>query len=235
MKIRKLGSIIFFATTLVVFFAGTAFTFLNRYNPEESFTSRGNILAIAGSFFLTVAELAFIFLHGLLDARELWRRIASYTLCLGLIGTITYATYTEAKAYMEERNTHQKTNAIATLSKEQQSKAKTKRERTLAIKESQNTLNETLKGIQATDFTPFAVNFLYGLFCIVTGTLIQPREPWKRRKGAVPLSTEAKAKIEGKIGFLPDTAKAYDDGKGGSVIIKDGRNYLGSISRKEIE
>jgi hypothetical protein len=219
MKIRKLGNIVFFVVTLLVFAAGTIFTLAHRYNPNASIFSRDNILAIAAASFLTVAELAFIFLHGLLDSRQLWRRIASYVLSLGLIATITYATYTEASAYMQEGSAAAKANII--------------NESNITRSQRTRELRSVLRDMKTTEFAPFAINFLYGLFCIVTGTLIQPREPWTRRRGN-QMSPQVRAAAQSKIGFVPETAKAYDDGKGYTMVIKNGREYLGTISKKDI-
>ncbi len=235
MKIRKLSNIIFFAVTLIVFGAGTVFTCIHRWNTDAPVISRINILAIAGACFLTVAELAFIFIHALLDARELWRRIAAYVLALGLIGTITYATYTEAVAFMNEGNVSAKSKIISDFSKEQQSAAQSKRAETAAIYGNQKEMEKLLKDFSATDFAPFAANFFYGLFCLLTGTLIQPREPWKRKRGNV-MTSEIKAKAERKLGFaIPESATAYDDGKGSSITVKNGREYLTTVSKGETQ
>lgn len=233
MKIRKMSSVVFFAATLIVFFAGTIFTALHRWNSDAAVFSKWNILAIAAGAFLTLGEVAFIFIHSLLDSRELWRRIAAYVLALMLISTITYAACSEAYAFMQEGNISTKQKAISSLSKDQQQSATTRAEKTAAIYASQKTLKEVLDAAAMPDFTPFAVNFFCGLFCIVTGTLIQPREPW-RRSGNIMNAKIHKA-AEQKIGFLPDGAKAYYDGKGSSIVVKEGRNYLTTLSKKDVE
>lgn len=233
MKIRKLGNVVFFAATLVVFLAGTVFTAMHRWNTKEPAISKANILAIAAGCFLTVGEIAFIYVHGLLDSRELWRRIAAYVLSLLLVGTITYAACTEASAFMVEGNISTKQDAISKLSTDQQKAATTKREKSAAIYASQKTLKEVLDESATPDFFPFALNFAVGLFCLVTGTLIQPREPWRRR-GNIMTPAIAKA-AEKKIGFLQDGTKAYYDGKGSSIIIKNGREYVTTISKKDVE
>ena len=230
MKIRKLGNIIFFAVTLIVFGAGTIFTCIHRWNVDAPFISRVNILAIAGACFLTVAELSFIFIHALLDARELWRRIAAFVLALGLAGTITYATYTEAIAFMNEGNISAKSKIISDFSKEQQSAAQSKSAERMAIIGNQKEMQKLLKDFSATDFAPFAANFFFGLFCLLTGTLIQPREAWRKRGNV--MTPEIKARAERKLGFtIPENAKAYDDGKGSSVTVKNGREYLTTVSK----
>ncbi len=233
MKIRKLGNVIFFAATLVVFLAGTVFTAMHRWNTNEAAISKANILAIAAGCFLTVGEIAFIFVHGLLDARELWRRATAYVLSLMLVATITYAACTEANAFMTEGNISFKQDAITKLSTDQQKAATTKGEKSAAIYSSQRTLKKVLDESVKPDFFPFALNFFIGLFTIVTGTLIQPREPW-RRSGNIMTPRIQKA-AQQKIGFLPDGAKAYYDGKGSSIVVKSGREYLTTISKKDIE
>ena|SRR5215475_1073537 len=234
MKIRKLSNIIFFAVTLVVFSAGTIFTFVHRYNPKAEIISRDNILALAAGCFLTVGELAFIFLHGLLDARDLWRRVVAYVLSLLLICTISYATYTEAKSFMEEGNLRVKTDAISKLSQDQQEKAQTSGERRYAMKTGQNTLDKTLQGMKTESFAPFAINFVMGLFAIITGTLIQPREPWRRKQGN-QMTTQVRARAQQKIGYVPEGARAYDNGRGDALLIKHGREYLGTIPKEKME
>jgi hypothetical protein len=233
MKIRKLSNVVFFAVTLIVFVAGTVFTALHRWNTESAVFSKANILAIAAGAFLTVGEIAFIFIHSLLDARELWRRIAAYVLALALISTITYAACTEAYAFMQEGNIATKQEAIGDLSERQQKAATTRAEKTAAVRSSQQTLKQILDETKSADFTPFAVNFFVGLFCIITGTLIQPREPWRRR-GNVMNPKVARA-TQQKIGFLPDGAKAYYDGKNSSITVKQGRNYVTTLSKKDVE
>jgi hypothetical protein len=233
MKIRKLGNVIFFAATLVVFLAGTVFTAMHRWNTEEAAISKANILAIAAGCFLTVGEIAFVFVHGLLDARELWRRVAAYVLSLLLVATITYAACTEANAFMVEGNIATKQEAITKLSNDQKQAATTRFEKSAAIYGAQKTLKQVLDESVKPDFFPFALNFFIGLFTIVTGTLIQPREPW-RRAGNVMTPRIQKA-VEKKIGFLPENAKAYYDGKSSSIKVQDGRTYLTTVSKKDIE
>src|SRR5215510_2880289 len=234
MKIRKLGNIIFFAVTLIVFGAGTVFTCIHRWNTDAPVISRINILAIAGACFLTVAELSFIFIHALLDARELWRRIAAFVLALGLAGTITYATYTEAVAFMNEGNISAKSKIISDFSTNQQNAAHSKTAQIVAINGNQKELQKLLKDFSATDFAPFAANFFFGLFCLLTGTLIQPREAWKRKRGNV-MTPEIKAQAERQIGYsLPQGATAYDDGKGSSVTVKNGRDYVTTVSKRKV-
>jgi hypothetical protein len=234
MKIRKLGNIIFFAVTLIVFGAGTIFTCIHRWDTKADVISRVNILAIAGACFLTVGELAFIFIHALLDARELWRRIAAYVLALALAGTITYATYTEAMSFMNEGNVATKSQILSDFSTKQQSSATTRSEKATAIYAGQKAIQQTLKDFTAPSFAPFAINFFFGLFVILTATLIQPREPWKRkqRNSGNVMTPEIKAKAEHKLGFaIPDSATAYQDGKGSSVMVKDGRDYLTTVRK----
>jgi len=234
MKIRKLGNIIFFAITLILFAAGTIFTCVHRWDVNASVFSRANILAIAGACFLTVGELSFIFIHAMLDARELWRRCVAYVLAMALCSTITYAACSEALAFVGEGNVSFKAKTISDFSKEQQSNAKSKRAETAAIVQGQKTLSDTLADVSKPDFTPFAINFWFGLFCIITGTMIQPREPWKRKRGNV-MTPEIKAQAERQIGYsLPQGATAYDDGKGSSVTVKKGRDYLTTVSKRKI-
>jgi hypothetical protein len=233
MKIRKLGNIIFFAATLVVFLAGTVFTAMHRWSTTEPAISKANILAIAAGCFLTVGEIAFIFVHGLLDARELWRRVAAYVLSLMLVSTITYAACTEANAFMIEGNIATKQEAITKLSTDQQQAATTRREKSTAIIGAQKTLKQVLDESVKPDFFPFALNFFIGLFTIVTGTLIQPREAW-RRSGNIMTPKIQQAATQ-KIGFLPEGVKAYYDGKGSSIVIKNGREYITTISKKDVE
>jgi len=234
MKIRKLGNIIFFAITLIVFAAGTIFTCVHRWNTNTSVMSRDNILAIAGACFLTVGELAFIFIHALLDSRDLWRRIAAYVLSLGLAITITFAACTEALSFLDEGNLSTKTKIISEFGKEQQTNARSKRAESAAVVASQATLKETLKDFSAPNFTPLAVNFFAGLFVILTGTLIQPREAWKRKTGNV-MNDRIRAQAEMQLGqALPEGATAYDDGKGSGIKVQVGRQYLTNVSKKKI-
>jgi uncharacterized membrane protein YdcZ (DUF606 family) len=234
MKIRKLGNVIFFAVTLIVFAAGTIFTCVHRWDVNVSPISRENILAIAAACFLTVGELAFIFIHALLDSRDLWRRAVAYVLSLGLVGTITYASCTEAMSFMEEGNASFKTKLLSDFNKEQQVNAKSKRAQIAAIAAGQASLNETLKGFAKPDFTPFAVNFFVGLFVLLTGTLIQPREAWKRKTGNV-MNDRVRAQAELQLGQpLPIGATAYDDGKGSGIKVQKGRQYLTNVSKRKI-
>lgn len=234
MKIRKLGNIVFFAITLIVFGAGTVFTTIHRADFNGSIASRQNILAVASACFLTVGELAFVFIHALLDARDLWRRIAAYTMSLLIISTITYATYTEAISFMSEGNITTKAKIIGDFGKEQQQNARSKRAETAAVFASQKTLQDTLKDFSAPSFAPFALNFFVGLFVLLTGTLIQPREAWKRKRGNV-MNEQIRSEAERKIGFaLPDGATAYDDGKSSSLKIQKGRDYITTVSKKKI-
>jgi hypothetical protein len=233
MKIRKLGNVIFFVATLVVFLAGTVFTAMHRWNTNEPVISKANVLAIAAGCFLTVGELAFIFIHGLLDSKELWRRMAAYVLSLMIVGTITYAACSEANAFMVEGNISTKQDAITKLSKEQQSAATTRSEKSAAIYGAQKTLKQVLDESVKPDFFSFALNFFVGLFCIVTGTFIQPREPWRRSGNIMTPKIQEAAKK--KVGFLPDGTKAYYDGKGSSIVLKNGREYLTTISKKDVE
>jgi hypothetical protein len=234
MKIRKLGNIIFFAITLIVFGAGTVFTCIHRWDVNANIFSRANILAIAGAMFLTVGELAFIFIHALLNSRDLWRRCAAYVLSLGLAGTITYAACSEAMAFMSEGNISTKAHIISDFGKEQQTAARSKRAETMAVIQSQKTLQETLKDFSAPSFAPFAVNFFFGLFVLLTGTLIQPGEAWKRKRGNV-MNEDIRAVAENQLGRpLPHGATAYDDGKASSVKVQKGRDYLTTVSKRKI-
>jgi hypothetical protein len=136
---------------------------------------------------------------------------------------------------MQEGNIKTKTTAIADLSKEQQSNATTRREKSMAITASQQTLKKVLDESIANDFSPFAVNFFCGLFCIITGTLILPREPWKRRKIGNVMNDNIRAQAEQQIGRpLPQGATAFDDGKGSSVVVKNGREYITTVSKRKI-
>lgn len=233
MKIRKMSNVVFFAVTLIVFLAGTVFTAMHRWNSDTAVFSKWNILAIAAGAFLTVGEISFIFIHSLLDSRELWRRIAAYVLSLMLISTISYAACTEAYAFMQEGNVSTKQKAISALSTDQQKAATTKSEKSAAIYSSQKNLKEILDATVQPDFTPFAVNFFMGLFCIVTGTLIQPREPWRKRGNV--MNDKIRGEATKKLGFLPDGATAYYDGKASSITVKHGRQYLTTLSKKDIE
>ena len=233
MKIRKLGNVIFFAVTLIVFGAGTIFTCIHRWDINGSVLSKANILAIAGACFLTVGELAFIFIHALLDSRELWRRCAAYVLAVGLAGTITYAAYTEAMAFMEEGNLSTKTAIVKDFNKDQQQNARSRKAQVAAIASGQQVMTEVLKDIQTPSFTPFAVNFFYGLFVLLTGTLIQPRETWRRRGNV--MNDRVRAQAELQLGqSLPQGAVAYDDGKGSTIKVQNGRQYLTSVSKRKI-
>lgn len=234
MKIRKLGNIIFFVVTLIVFGAGTIFTAIHRADFTGSIASRANILAIASACFLTVGELAFVFIHALLDSRDLWRRMASYTLSLLLVSTITYATYTEAMAFLDEGNMSSKAKIIDDFSTKQQQNAKSKRAESVVIITSQKTLQRTLEDFSAPSFGPFALNFFVGLFVLLTGTLIQPREAWKRKRGNV-MNENIRVEAERKLGYsLPIGATAYDDGKSSSLKIQKGRDYLTTVSKRKI-
>ena len=234
MKIRKLGKIVFFAITLIVFGAGTVFTAIHRADFNGSIASRQNILAVASACFLTVGELAFVFIHALLDSRDLWRRIAAYTMSLLIISTITYATYTEAISFMSEGNITAKSKIISDFGKEQQQNARSKRAETAVIFASQKTLQDTLKDFSAPSFAPFALNFFVGLFVLLTGTLIQPREAWKRKRGNV-MNDNVRAEAEKKLGYsLPQGATAYDDGKSTSLKVQKGRDYLTTVSKRKI-
>lgn len=234
MKIRKLGNVIFFAITLILFAAGTIFTCVHRWNVNASVFSRENILAIAGACFLTVGELSFIFVHAILDSRDLWRRAVAYVLALGLCSTITYAACTEALAFVGEGNISFKAKTISDFNSTQQKNAKSKRAEVAAIVEGQQTLKQTLADVSAPNFTPFAINFWLGLFCIITGTMIQPREPWRRKRGNV-MNDNIRVQAERQLGYsLPEGASAYDDGKGSSVTVKKGRDYLTTVSKRKI-
>ena len=233
MKIRKLGNVIFFAVTLIVFGAGTVFTCIHRWDVNVSVLSKANILAIAGACFLTVGELAFIFIHALLDSRELWRRCAAYVLSLGLAGTITYAACSEAMAFMEEGNLSTKTSIVKDFNKEQQQNARSRKAQVAAIVSGQQTITEVLKDFKTISFVPFAVNFFFGLFVLLTGTLIQPREAWRRRGNV--MSDRVRAQAEYQLGeSLPQGAAAYDDGKGSTIKVQKGRQYLTSVSKRKI-
>jgi hypothetical protein len=234
MKIRKLGNVIFFAVTLIVFAAGTMFTCVHRWDVNSSPISRENILAIAAACFLTVGELAFIFIHALLDSRDLWRRAVAYVLSLGLAGTITYAACTEAMSFMNEGNLSFKTKLASEFNEKQQANARSSKAQVAAIVAGQTTLNETLKDFGKVDFTPFAVNFFAGLFVLLTGTLIQPREPWRRKTGNV-MNDRVRAQAETQLGYpLPQGATAYDDGKGTGIKVQKGRQYLTNVSKRKI-
>ena len=233
MKIRKLGNIIFFAVTLIVFGAGTIFTCIHRWDVNASVFSKPNILAIAGACFLTVGELAFIFIHALLDSRELWRRCAAYVLSLGLAGTITYAACSEAMAFMEEGNLSTKTTIVKDFNDSQQKNAKSRKAQVAAITSGQKVITEVLKDFKTSSFIPFAVNFFFGLFVLLTGTLIQPREAWRRRGNV--MNERIRAQAENQIGApLPQGAVAYDDGKGSTVKVQKGRQYLTTVSKRKI-
>ena len=233
MKIRKLGNVIFFAVTLIVFGAGTIFTCIHRWDVNGSVLSKANILAIAGACFLTVGELAFIFIHALLDSRELWRRCAAYVLSLGLAGTITYAACSEAMALMEEGNLSTKTSIVKDFNKEQQQNAKSRRAQVAAIASGQQVMTEVLKDFKTISFIPFAVNFFFGLFVLLTGTLIQPREAWRRRGNV--MNDKVRAQAEFQLGqLLPQGAVAYDDGKGSTIKVQNGRQYLTTVSKRKI-
>lgn len=233
MKIRKLGNVIFFAVTLIVFGAGTIFTCIHRWDVNASVFSKPNILAIAGACFLTVGELAFIFIHALLDSRELWRRCAAYVLSLGLAGTITYAACSEAMAFMEEGNLSTKTAIVKDFNSEQQKNARSRKAQVAAIASGQQVMQEVLKDFKTASFIPFAVNFFFGLFVLLTGTLIQPREAWRRRGNV--MNDRIRAQAEMQLGAtLPQGATAYDDGKGSTVAVKKGRQYLTTVSKRKI-
>ena len=233
MKIRKLGNVIFFAVTLIVFGAGTIFTCIHRWDVSGSVLSKANILAIAGACFLTVGELAFIFIHALLDSRELWRRCAAYVLSLGLAGTITYAACSEAMAFMEEGNLSTKTAIVKDFNKGQQENAKSRKAQIAAIASGQKVMTEVLKDFKIASFIPFAVNFFFGLFVLLTGTLIQPREAWRRRGNV--MSDRVRAQAELQLGqALPQGTVAYDDGKGSTIKVQKGRQYLTSVSKRKI-
>lgn len=233
MKIRKLGNVIFFAVTLIVFGAGTIFTCIHRWNVNASVFSKPNILAIAGACFLTVGELAFIFIHALLDSRELWRRCAAYVLSLGLAGTITYAACSEAMAFMEDGNLSTKTAIVKDFNKEQQQNARSRKAQVAAIASGQQVMSEVLKDFKTVSFIPFAINFFFGLFVLLTGTLIQPREVWRRRGNV--MSDRVRAQAEMQLGQpLPQGAVAYDDGKGSTIAVKKGRQYLTTVSKRKI-
>lgn len=233
MKIRKLGNVIFFAVTLIVFGAGTIFTCIHRWDVNASVFSKPNILAIAGACFLTVGELAFIFIHALLDSRDLWRRCAAYVLSLGLAGTITYAACSEAMAFMEEGNLSTKTAIVKDFNKEQQQNAKSRKAQVAAIASGQQVMTEVLKDFKTASFVPFAINFFFGLFVLLTGKLIQPREAWRRRGNV--MSDRVRAQAEMQIGqSLPQGATAYDDGKGSTIAVKQGRKYLTTVSKRKI-
>lgn len=233
MKIRKLGNIIFFAVTLIVFGAGTIFTCIHRWDVNGSVFSKANILAIAGACFLTVGELAFIFIHALLDSRDLWRRIAAYVLSLGLAATITYAACSEAMAFMEEGNLSSKSKLLSDFSTTQQKNARSRRAESIAIVTGQQTVKELLKDASNVSFIPFAVNFFFGLFVLLTGTLIQPREAWRRRGNV--MSDRVRAQAELQLGApLPQGATAYDDGKGSTAKVQKGRQYLTTVSKRKI-
>lgn len=233
MKIRKLGNVIFFAVTLIVFGAGTIFTCIHRWDVNGSVLSKANILAIAGACFLTVGELAFIFIHALLDSRELWRRCAAYVLSLGLAGTITYAACSEAMAFMEEGNLSTKTAIVKDFNQAQQKNARGKTAQVAAIASGQQVMTEVLKDFKTASFVPFAVNFFFGLFVLLTGTLIQPREAWRRRGNV--MSDRIRAQAENQLGMqLPQGATAYDDGKGSTITVKKGRQYLTTVSKRKI-
>lgn len=233
MKIRKLGNIIFFAVTLIVFGAGTVFTCVHRWNTEADVISRANLLAMFGALFLTVAELAFIFIHAMLDARDEWRRYFAYALSLLLVATISYATASEAMAFMNEGNLSTKTAIVKDFNKEQQSNAKSKKAQVAAIVAGQSTMNEVLKDFKSQSFAPFAVNFIAGLFVLLTGTLIQPREAWRRRGNV--MNERIRVQAESQIGSpLPQGATAYDDGKGSTLKVQKGRQYLTTVSKRKI-
>jgi len=232
MKTRRLGSIIFYLTTGIVFAAGTLFTFLHGYNPDEDFASKTNLIAIAKAAFLTVGELALVYLHSLIDSKEFWRRLSAFALSIGLAITITFAASTEAKSFVEEGTLKNKAQIITETSKEEKATATSRRERIAIATASSDTLRETLKEVKAPSFAPFAVNFFFGLFCILTGALIQPREPWKRKQGN-QLTPELRAQVKQKIGMEPPaTARAYHNGRGDSFIIKNGRDYITSVSAR---
>lgn len=233
MKIRKLGNVIFFAVTLIVFGAGTIFTCIHRWDVNASVFSKPNILAIAGACFLTVGELAFIFIHALLDSRELWRRCAAYVLSLGLAGTITYAACSEAMAFMEEGNLSAKSAVVKDFNQSQQKNARGRTAQVAAIASGQQVMQDVLKDFKTVSFVPFAVNFFFGLFTLLTGTLIQPREVWRRRGNV--MSDRVRAQAEMQIGQpLPQGATAYDDGKGSTIAVKKGRQYLTTVSKRKI-
>lgn len=233
MKIRKLGNVIFFAVTLIVFGAGTIFTCIHRWDVNASVFSKPNILAIAGACFLTVGELAFIFIHALLDSRD-WRRAATaYVLALVLAGTITYAACSEAMAFMEEGNLSNRAAIVKDFNQGQQKNARGKTAQVAAIASGQQVIQDVLKDAKAPDFTPFAVNFFVGLFVLLTGTLIQPREVWRRRGNV--MSDRVRAQAEMQLGQqLPQGATAYDDGKGSTIAVKKGRQYLTTVSKRKI-
>lgn len=233
-SIRKLSTIVFISVSIIVFLAGTAFTAMHRWNVESSIASKENILAIAAGCFLTVAELAFFFIHSLLESRDLWRKAIAFIMSIALISTITYAACTEAEAFMNEGNLASKAKVISDFSKEQQSAAATKREKALAIRGNQETLKETMKEFTSPSFTPFAVNFFMGLLAIIIGTTILPYDFRKRKTGNI-MNPEIKAQAEKQLGFeLPSGATAYDDGKGSSVTVRNGRQYLTTVSKKKI-
>jgi hypothetical protein len=49
------------------------------------------------------------------------------------------------------------------------------------------------------------------------------------------MTPEIKAQAERQIGYsLPQGATAYDDGKGSSVAVKKGRDYITTVSKKKI-
>jgi len=234
MKIRKLSNVIFFAVTLIVFAAGTIFTCVHRWDINSSPISRANILALAAACFLTVGELAFVFVHALLECRDPWKRGTAYVLSLVLAGTITYAACTEAMSFMNEGNLSFKTKLASDFNKEQQANARSKKAQVAAIVAGQTTLNETLKDFGKPDFTPFAVNFFVGLFVLLTGTLIQPREAWKRKTGNV-MNERVRAQAEMQLGApLPQGATAYDDGKGSGIKVQNGRQYLTNVSKRKV-
>jgi amino acid transporter len=232
MKTRRLGSIIFYLTTGIVFAAGTIFTFLHGYDQEADITSKTNLIAIAKAAFLTVGELALVYLHSLIDSKEFWRRITAFVLSIFLAITITFAASSEAKIFVEENSLKTKAAIITQASKEEKATAQSRQERTAIALSSNRTLQEILKESKAQNFTPFAINFFFGLLCILTGALIQPREPWKRKSGN-QLTPELRERARQKMGFdLPDTAKAYHNGRGDSYLIKNGREYITSVSAR---
>src|SRR5262249_32662972 len=133
-----------------------------------------------------------------------------------------------------EGNIATKSKAIGSLSKEQQANATTRSEKTAAVYAGQKTLKAVLDETQMPEFFPFALNFFCGLFCILTAKMIQPRESWKRKRGNI-MNDNIRAQAERQLGReLPEGATAYDDGKGSSYVVKNGRDYVTTVSKRKI-
>ena len=241
MKIRNKGKIVLYVVDGLLFCAGTILTLMHRWPMDKPDEYAPYVMAIAAAAALTIGEAVFIFVIGLIfDGRTKFRRGAGYTLGLALIVTTALAIYQEGKAvtadFVTGRNARTMTQATNSGMDYLYNDKGTinSRAATDVIKNNQKQIGEMMNKQGMPDSTFIYINLACALFCGITGALISPNEQIPRKKGN-QMSPEIRATASRKLGFNPPaTVTAYEDGHGRGWNLKQGRHYIGYVSKDDV-